>query len=89
MTFSKDKKVERQGPSVKIELAYKQGKSKLTSYLKADQALTWPEVMRAADWQANMVGVTGGPQQMSTEVRPVLAHKLYYRGATQTITEMP
>lgn len=81
--------MEKTGPIVKIEMAYKKGSARLTSYLKADQALTWPEVMRAANWQANMVGVTGGPQAMSQEVRPVLAHKLYYRGATQTITEMP
>ena len=74
---------------VKIELAYKQGKSRITTHLKADSQTSWDDIIRAADWQANMVGVTGGPQARSVELRPVLAHKLYYRGATQTITEMP
>lgn len=89
MTFSKDKKVEKQGPKVKIELAYKQGRSRITTYLRADDATSWEDIQRAAEWQANMVGVPGGPQQYQRQIRPVLAHRLYYRGATQTITEMP
>ncbi|ASX99232.1 hypothetical protein SEA_MOLIVIA_95 [Arthrobacter phage Molivia] len=77
------------GPRVKIEIAHKQGRRRLTTFLRADNATTWDDIQRAAEWQANLVGVPGGFQQHSREIRPVLAHKLYYRGATQTITEMP
>lgn len=74
---------------VKIELAFQRGSKKLVTWYKPDAKSAWEDIVRAAEWQATLCKVTGGPQTQSTEVRPVLAHKLYYLGATQTITEMP
>lgn len=74
---------------IKIELGFCKGEKKLTSYMKTDQNTTAEDLLRCVEWQAALVGVSGGVQLARLELRPHVHRVFYMRGATAYATVLP
>lgn len=74
---------------IKIELGFSKGEKKLTSTMKTDEHTTVDDLIRCVEWQAGLVGISGGVQLSRLELRPTQHRVFYMRGATAYATVLP